>query len=81
MLHEMFHLKSLSDVGGQQRVLDLSVYYQSDGTNKPAYKKAYGVQKTKVLAKWPYDLLGLYIVRNGKTLIISRDLHLVTLYS
>ena len=64
MLHELFHLDSLSKVSTEGHITDIGVYYQS-GKIKRRYQ-AYGAVRTKVLALWPKDDVGKYVVTNGK---------------
>lgn len=64
MLHEMFHLDSLSKVSSEGHISDLGVFYETGGVKRKY--QAYGTVKTKVLALWPNDDVGKYVVTNGK---------------
>jgi hypothetical protein len=42
MLHELFHLDSLSKIGNGGHIYDLGIYYQSGFDTTWAWHKAYG---------------------------------------
>jgi hypothetical protein len=65
ILHELFHLDSLSKVSGQGRIKDRDIRYQSGFDPVKKWYPAYGPTRTKVLAGWPKDDLGKWIVTNG----------------
>lgn len=65
VLHELFHLDSLSKVATTGHVYDLQIQYKGNG---PTYGKAnvYGPFFTKILAQWGGADVGKYIATNGK---------------
>lgn len=65
----MFHLDSLSGVSDGGHISDLKVYYQSGFDPQPRRYSAYGPTRTRVLALWPNDDVGKYVVTNGKCAI------------
>lgn len=70
ILHELFHLDSLSRVSNGGHIEDLGVRYKSGFDDKIRKHQAYGPVRTKVLALWPEDDLGKFIVTNGKAVLV-----------
>lgn len=65
ILHELFHLDSLSSRASTGHIEDIGVRYLRNGYSTIRKFQAYGPVITKVLALWPDDDVGLYIARNG----------------
>lgn len=70
MLHELFHLDSLSQASSQGHISDLDIRYQPEPATRQAWYQAYKPSKTKVLALWSGEDTGRYVVTNGKAYCI-----------
>ena len=70
-MHELFHLDSLSKISNGGHIADLGVYYQSGFVPQARKYQAYGLARTRVLALWPNDDVGQYIVTNGKAILVQ----------
>jgi hypothetical protein len=52
VLHELFHLDSLSQVGNQGHIEDLRMAYGPEGSDRVIYRRVYGPLMTKIMAAW-----------------------------
>ena len=66
VLHELFHLDSLSKVSTQGHIYDMRFQYKPEGSPTFKWATAYGALLTKVLAAWGNDDVGKYVAINGK---------------
>ncbi|KAK6212849.1 hypothetical protein LQW54_004939 [Pestalotiopsis sp. IQ-011] len=68
ILHELFHLDSLSSRASTGHIEDIGIRYPRNGYSTVRKHQAYGPVVTKVLALWPDDDVGQYIARNADSL-------------
>jgi len=68
ILHELFHLDSLSKLGSQGHIKDMKLWYKSKRARQtvPHWNSCHGASKAKVLALFETKDLGNYVIRNGK---------------
>jgi hypothetical protein len=71
ILHELFHLDSLSSISDGGHIEDLGVRYASGFDPIVRKYQAYGPVRTRVLALWPKDDVGQFVVTNGKLILIK----------
>lgn len=67
VLHELFHLDSLSKVATTGHITDRKIRYKDykDYKNDTGYRRAYGPEDVKLLASWANSEVGKYMVTNG----------------
>ncbi|KAH6717820.1 hypothetical protein BKA61DRAFT_670249 [Leptodontidium sp. MPI-SDFR-AT-0119] len=67
VLHELFHLDSLSKVATAGHISDRKIRYK-DSKNDTGYRRAYGPEDVKLLASWANSEVGKYEVTNADNL-------------
>ncbi|KAL5325966.1 hypothetical protein ACEPPN_007102 [Leptodophora sp. 'Broadleaf-Isolate-01'] len=67
VLHELFHLDSLSKVATTGHITDRKIRYKDykDYKNDTGYRRAYGPEDVKLLASWANSEVGKYMVTNA----------------
>ena len=64
VLHELFHLDSLSKAATTGHITDRKIRYK-DYKNDTGYRRAYGPEDVKLLASWANSEVRKYVVTNG----------------
>jgi len=71
LLHELFHLNSLSrPVSSYGHVIDIGIYYQSGFDPDTKWYQAYRPTRTRVLVLWLDEAVGQSMATNGKTMLV-----------